>query len=70
LKHHLESGEIEPNSTPLEKVLELLPESHTCIDFPTWLSIDQVEKDNGKQIEKLREKILTKDEMMNIASKS
>ena len=46
----------------------MLPPDH--ISYSKWKLIDQVEVERGQQLDKVREKILSKDEMLGIITEN
>lgn len=67
LKHHLESAMLSEKTTSLDEIAQILPEAH--VTFKNWLKVDQEEVQKGAELNKVREKILDRSEMIDKAIK-
>ena len=56
-------------TTTIDEVRQVLRESSSAFTIETkhWKKIDKVEKEEGERKDKVREKILSKDKMLEIA---
>ena len=45
-----------------------MPKKETIVSYPQWLNIDAEEVERGQKDNKLREKILERDEMLDIVN--
>jgi len=67
IKHHLECDLLPEKYTSVEEVLKQISiVQDKLVDYQEWKKIDKVERERGSKIGKIREKILTKDEMHQI----
>lgn len=65
IKHHVEAGQLPEKTTTLEEIAQMLPKAH--VPYDRWLDIDKAEVERGVPLNKLREKILERKEMLEIA---
>jgi len=69
IKHHLECDLLPEKKISVEEIKSTLRDlglSSEVVDYDSWQLVDAVERERGQVAGKSREKILKKDEMMDI----
>jgi len=66
LRHHLETKQLRPKDHSREHIESILPPGF--ISYNNWLKVDKSEVDVGVQLDKVREKILDRDQMIEVAN--
>mmetsp|Transcript_33418 Transcript_33418/g.51293 ORF Transcript_33418/g.51293 Transcript_33418/m.51293 type:complete len:100 (-) Transcript_33418:10-309(-) len=66
LKHHLESGVLKESTLSIKDTQAFLPNYATRVSFDEWGKINEFEVDRAAE-GKMREKILSKEQMMGVA---
>ena len=56
LKHHLETQQLQPKSTSIEEIVDILPKS--SVTYKNWLRVDEFERVEGEKKHKIRDKVL------------
>jgi hypothetical protein len=51
----------------LEEVRAMLQQGETTVEYENWQKVDQFEREQGKNNNRIREKVLSKSEMISIA---
>jgi len=69
IKHHLDNDMIKESTITTEQVKALLSNSSTLVETEGWLNINKEELDRGHKLNKKREKILDKSEMVAISQR-
>jgi hypothetical protein len=64
IKHHLEADVLTPHSHSVDDVLTMIGEPSQTVTLSGWNKIRDLEIREGEKLGKLKEKILTKDQMM------
>lgn len=68
LRHHIETDQLVEKNTSVDDVYNILGSNKSqTLSFDEWLKVDAVEKARGETLEKVREKILSTKEMIDIA---
>lgn len=67
LKHHLETNQLKPKNHTTEHIESILPPGY--ITYKDWLKVDSYEVTEGQNLNKIREKILDREEMLITARK-
>jgi hypothetical protein len=74
MKAHLDTDVLESKTTSVDEIREMLAGSNGGNDFVVeyndWLKVDKLERSNGQLVNKKREKVLSKAEMIELASSS
>ena len=70
IKHHLECDLLQEKKYSVEEIKGMLANAglSNVVDYDSWQLVDAVERERGQSAGKTREKILNKDEMLNIAT--
>ena len=63
MKHHLDTDLIKPKATPFDQVSKSLPLDY--VSYSDWCQIDNAEITEGSKLDKIREKYLSRNEMIN-----
>lgn len=69
IKFHMESDMLPEKTTSIEdaeKVIAQKTLKDPCVNYTDWLEIDEVERKRGQEVGKTREKILKKEQMLEI----
>ena len=71
LKHHMDNDLLPASKTTVDEIRCLLTkgEEHV-VDLDGWNSIKAEEISRGKQLDKIKEKIRDKDEMLSVSKKA
>ena len=69
IKHHLDNEMLQPRETTREEVMQvLLQENSSVVTLDKWAKIRDHEISEGQKQGKLKEKVLSKSEMLNLAN--
>ena len=67
MKHHIKSGVLPEKNHTIDDIKKILPSQANLVTFSRWMKIDDYEVKAG-QGKKVREKILSKAEMLKVSS--
>mmetsp|Transcript_7059 Transcript_7059/g.11887 ORF Transcript_7059/g.11887 Transcript_7059/m.11887 type:complete len:170 (+) Transcript_7059:1148-1657(+) len=67
IKHHLQTNQLEPKSTSIEQIEEMIPQSQRLVKYKSWLHVDTDEVSRGQEKNKVRDKILDREQMLSVA---